>query len=123
MEANKPRDIKERTFAFALDAVRLCKELERKPGVSRVLVKQLVRSGTSIGANIEEGFAGQSEADFLNKYGIALKEARETVYWLRLLIESGECTSAQAVAMNREAQEIGSIIGAIIAKTKGTHKK
>lgn len=119
----RPREIKERTFSFALDTVRLCKLLEGKPGISRTLVKQLVRSGTSIGANREEGYADQSGVDFVNQYGIALKEARETVYRLRLLIESGECDSVQAKSMKREAQEIAAVIGAIIAKTKGTSKK
>jgi len=123
MTADRPREIKERAFAFALDTLKLCKNLESRPGVSRVLIKQLIRSGTSIGANLEEGHAGQSSADFVNKFGIALKEARETAYWLRLMIESGECSSEEALALKREAQEIASIIGAIIAKTKGTNKK
>lgn len=77
---DKPRDIRERTFTFALEIVRLCQKLERDSGVWHVLGKQLLRSGTSIGANAEEAQAGQSRADFISKYAIALKEARETIY-------------------------------------------
>jgi four helix bundle protein len=60
-------------------------KLDQMPGVSRTLANQLMKSGTSIGANVEEGQASQSRADFIAKYAIACKEARETHYWLRLL--------------------------------------
>ena len=63
----------------------LCQTLDQTPGVSRTLANQLLRSGTSIGANVEEGQGGQSRADFISKYSIACKEARETHYWLKLL--------------------------------------
>jgi len=66
-------DLPERTFKFAVQIVKLCKVLDEKPGVSRMLVNQLVRSGTSIGANVQEGQSSQSEADFLAKYNIACK--------------------------------------------------
>jgi four helix bundle protein len=78
------RDIESRTFDFALAIVTLCQALDAQPGVGRTLSRQLLRSGTSIGANVEEAQAGQSRADFISKNGIALKEARETHYWLRL---------------------------------------
>ena len=73
-------DLSERTFAFATRVVKLCQFLDERPGVSRTLSRQLLRSGTSIGANVEEGQASQSEADFISKYSIACKEARETHY-------------------------------------------
>jgi len=66
--------------------VKLCQTLDERPGVSRTLSNQLLRSGTSVGANLEEYKGGQSRADFLSKVSILLKEARETRYWLRLLI-------------------------------------
>ncbi|NEQ17895.1 MAG: four helix bundle protein [Moorea sp. SIO3E2] len=78
--------ITHRTFDFAVRIVNLCKAMEEKVGVARTLSKQLIRSGTSIGANVEESQAAQSTADFVHKLEIALKEARETRYWLRLLI-------------------------------------
>ena len=78
-------DLCERTFAFSVRVYKLCKELNAKSINETVICRQLIKSGTSIGANIEEGRAGQSRADFVSKYNIALKEARETFYWLRLL--------------------------------------
>jgi four helix bundle protein len=113
-----PRDIKERTFSFALDIVRLAQRLDEHSGVSRVLARQLLRSGTSIGANVEEAQAGQSRADFSSKYAIALKEARETVYRLRLLKECELSRDNECDALLREASELARIIGAIIVKSK-----
>ena len=81
-------DIVKRTFAFALCIVRFCKHLAQKPGCERILCLQPLKCGTSIGANVEEAQAGQSKADFISKIAIALKEARETRYWLRLIAES-----------------------------------
>ena len=73
------RDICERTFRFALRIMKLCQQLEERRGVARTLGWQLLRSGTSIGANVEEAQAGQSKLDFISKNAIALKEARETL--------------------------------------------
>jgi four helix bundle protein len=80
--------ITERSFLFAVRIVRFCRFLERHDNVSRTLAGQLLRSGTSIGANVEEVQAGQSKSDFIAKMSIARKEARETNYWLRLLVAS-----------------------------------
>ena len=118
MEAKRPRDIKERTFRFALEILRLCKELDERPGVGRTLGKQLLRSGTSIGANAEEAQAGQSKADFISKYAIALKETRETIYWLRLLKESRSLKDGTVDTLLQEADELSRIIGSIIVTAK-----
>ena len=80
------QDIAERTFQFSIRIVKLCKFLREKKGTAYDLSKQLIRSGTSIGANIEESQSAESKADFIHKMNIALKEARETHYWLRLLV-------------------------------------
>jgi four helix bundle protein len=118
-QREKPRDIKERTFSFAADVVRLCQRLEKKSSdVYRTLGRQLLRSGTSIGANVEEAQAGQSRADFVSKYSIALKEARETIYWLRLLRESSEIPDRDYESLLREADEIARILGSIIVSSK-----
>ena len=79
--------LKDKSKAFALRAIRLYKYLceEKK---EYVLSKQMLRSGTSIGANIAEAFYGQSVADFMSKHSIAQKETSETMYWLELLHES-----------------------------------
>lgn len=73
---------------FALDIIKICKEIKSSKRES-VLTNQLVRSGTSIGANIREAFYAHSKADFIAKLQIALKECSESEYWIELLIESG----------------------------------
>ena len=77
-----------KSMAFALEIIRVCNEIKRSQKES-VLTNQLVRSGTSIGANIREAFYAHSKADFIAKLQIALKECSESEYWLELLIESG----------------------------------
>ncbi len=113
-----PRDIKVRTFDFAVRIVRLCQHLDDTPGVGRTLGKQLLRAGTSVGANVEEAQAGQSKADFISKYAIALKEARETHYWLRLLVAGDLVAEARIGDLLNEANEIMRVIGAIIVSAK-----
>jgi four helix bundle protein len=113
-----PRDIKERTFEFAVEIVRVAQHLDSRPGTTRILGRQLLRSGTSIGANVEEAQAGQSRADFISKYNIALKEARETIYWLRLLKTTAICTDVRVDALREEVEQIARIIGSIIVSTK-----
>lgn len=108
----------ERTFSYALEIVRLCKRCQRRDNAARTVARQCLRSGTSVGANVEEAQAGQSRADFLSKYAIALKEARETRYWLRLLIESGDCPGEIGSALVQEADELQRILAAIIVKAK-----
>ena len=78
------KDIKERTFQFGLRIITLSEHLpSTKAGA--VLAKQILRSGTSVGANVEEAVAAYSKDDYAYRMGIALKEARETHYWLRLI--------------------------------------
>ena len=114
----KPRDIKERTFAFALEIVNHAKLLDFKKEPLRTLGRQLLRSGTSIGANVEEAQAGQSRADFISKYAIALKETRETLYWLKLLKEADLLPNKDWDFLIQEADEIARILGAIIVNAK-----
>ena len=78
----------DKSEAFALEIIKICNEVKRSKRES-VLTNQLIRSGTSIGANIREAFYGHSRADFVAKLQIALKECAESEYWLELLIESG----------------------------------
>jgi four helix bundle protein len=82
-----------------LDIVLLCRSLDLKARSLRILAQQLLRSGTSTGANVQEAQAGQSRADFISKYNIALKEARETLYWLRLVDASGELSNGSCQAL------------------------
>ncbi len=112
------RDLPERTFKFAARIVRLCQALDERPGVARTLGRQLLRSGTSIGANVEEGQGGQSRADFVSKYSIAAKEARETHYWLRLLASTEILPETQLQDLLDECNQLIAILTTIIKNTK-----
>jgi four helix bundle protein len=114
----EPQEIGERAFAFAVRIVTLCQTLDEQPGVSRTLSNQLLRAGTSIGANLEESKGGQSHADFLSKNSIALKEARETHYWLRLLTATGIIPEQQLESLLDEARQITAILTTIVKKLK-----
>lgn len=114
-------DIRERTFAFAVRIVKLCKYLEKKSDVSKSLINQLLDAGTSVGANLEESVAGQSKADFIHKNSISLKEARESNFWLRLILATSDFDEniAQGIKkLEEESLEIARIMGRIIIKTK-----
>jgi len=117
----KIKDIRERAFAFAVRVVKLCRFLEKNSDVSKSLVRQLIRSGTSIGANLEEAQSGQSKPDFTCKNAIALKEARETNYWLRLISETTkfeENVEKGITNLINESEEIKKIIASIIVSAK-----
>ena len=111
-------DLPERSFEFAKRIVLLCRALDEKTGVSRTLANQLLRSGTSVGANIEEGQTSQSEADFVSKYSIACKEARETHYWLRLLTATEIIPENKLAELTDECNQIVAILMTIIKKIK-----
>ncbi len=113
-------DLPERTFAFAVRIVKLCETLDGKPGVSRTLSRQLLRAGTSIGANVEEGQASQSRSDFTAKYSIACKEARETHYWLRLLAATDLLPPARLQPITDECNELIAILTTIVKKSRKT---
>lgn len=115
-------DIPDRTFEFAKRVLKLCQVLDEKPGISRTLANQLLRSGTSIGANVEEGQASQSEADFISKYSIACKEARETHYWLRLLAASELIKHERLTELETECNELIAILTSIIKKMRSKHQ-
>ncbi|MDZ8240178.1 MAG: four helix bundle protein [Nostoc sp. ChiQUE01a] len=114
------KDIYDRTFTFSVRIVKLCQYLDDKPGVPRTLAQQLLRSGTSIGANVEEAQAAQSKADFISKLTIALKESRETRYWLSLLVASDIVPQERISQLQTETEELRKILGVIIISTKGS---
>ena len=91
--------------SFALQIIRLCNEVRQKKS-ERVLTLQLLRSGTSIGANIREAFYAHSRADFIAKLQIALKECSESEYWLELLQESGYCYCPEVISQCIELKKI-----------------
>jgi len=110
-----PNIIREKSYAFSLKIISLYRELAEKKEF--IVSKQLLRSGTSIGANIEEALAGQSRKDFHAKLTIAFKEAKETNYWLRLLRDSGLAGSNLSSHL-QDSDELIRILNAITRKTK-----
>lgn len=106
-----------KAYAFALEIVKVYKLLsnERK---EYVLSKQLLRSGTSIGANINEAISGQSKRDFVYKLNISLKEARETNYWLNLLKDGEYINIKEFETLSSKCDEIIKILSSIIITTK-----
>ncbi len=97
--------IEQKSFDFAVRIVNLYKYLS-KSKKENILSKQLLRSGTSIGANVSEAEKGQTKPDFYAKMNIALKEANETFYWLQLLYKTGYLTESQFESLERDIQEL-----------------
>ena len=116
------KDIHERVFEFACRIVRLHDWFCRHRRASRTIVNQLLDSGTGIGSNLEEARAGQSRADFIAKARVALKEARESHYWLRLLERSGSVSLNRIRPLVDEANEIVAILTTIIKKASPPRK-
>ena len=113
--------IQQKSFEFAIRIINVYKYLQSEKK-EFVLSKQLLRSGTSIGANVEENIGGQSERDFLAKIAIAYKEARESMYWLKLLQATEYLTNEQATSLCLDADEICRILGKIKLNLKSKIK-
>ena len=111
----------EKSFHFAIRIVKLCKHLTDTKK-EYTLSKQLLKSGTSIGADIAEAREAQSTADFVSKLSIALKESRETEYWLRLLYATAYLTEAEYSSIFDDCQEIGKMLTATIKASKERSK-
>lgn len=110
--------VEEKSFAFAIRIVNLYKHLTDTKK-EFVLSKQLLRCGTSIGANVAESQEAQSVADFVSKLSVSLKEARETEYWIRLMKETGFLTDAEFSSIVADCKELEKMLTAIIKTTKG----
>lgn len=108
----KKNAIKEKSYSFALKIIQLSQKLNSLKQF--VLSKQILKSGTSIGANVEEGIGGQSQKDFRAKFFIAYKEARETHYWLRLLQDSNLVKNEEVESLLQNCHELKSILGSIL---------
>ena len=113
--------IKTKSYNFALKIVKIYKTMQSDK--EYILSKQLIRSATSIGANVEEGIQGKSKADFIHKFSIAQKEAFETHYWLRLLKDSDYLPPEIADDLLLNYDEIQRIITAILIKSKSNLQK
>ena len=110
-------DLPERTYKFAVEIVKIVQELPRSR-VSYILGDQLLRAGTSIGANVEEAFAGLTKKDFIHSVNISRKEARETKYWLRLIIDAGLLNGEKTKPILQENEELIKILTAIVKKAQ-----
>ncbi len=116
-ERKKPEDLKSRTKRFALQIIRLYSDLPKNT-VAQVLGKQLLRSGTSVGAQYREGTRARSDAEFISKVEGALQELEESVYWMELLVESRILTQKSVENLVKEADELAAILVASVKTVK-----
>lgn len=112
----EPRDIKERAFEFAVRVLKLTEYLSRNP-INNTLVNQIIRSATSIGANIEEALGAHTKSDFAHCMNISKKEARETLYWLKMIREFNIGIAKRLGLLLMENEEIVKILTSIVKKT------
>ena len=117
----KPRDIGERTKAFALRIIQLYSALP-KTTEAQIIGKQVLRSGTSVGAHVREGKRSRSDAELISKIEGGLQELEETVYWLELLVDSGMVKGERMAELLKEADELIAILVAS-SRTVKTRKK
>ncbi len=117
MNMQKEKDLRDRTKRFALQIIRLFAALP-KTVEAQVIGKQILRSGTSVGANYREAYRGRSRAEFIAKTGDSLRELEETAYWLELLAEGGVVQAVQLADLQNECNELIAIFVTIIKRTK-----
>jgi len=110
-------DLRKRTKRFALRVIKLYETLPRS-GSAQVLGHQLLRSGTSVGANFREAHRARSDAEFVSKVGDSLKELEETTYWLELLVDSGLVTQKKLGLLLDETSQLTAILTTIAKKVR-----
>lgn len=117
MPKQRNYDLEERTAVFAEDVIKFCKKIPRN-SITLPIINQLVKSGTSVGANYCEADDAESKMDFKHKIGICKKESRETKYWLRVIITAVSELEKEALVLQQEAKELNLIFNAINNKIK-----
>jgi four helix bundle protein len=117
------RDLDARIFKFACRIVDLYEQLHVRNGAARELGRQLLRSGTSVGANYAEAAAGQTKADFIARLAIARRESRESLFWLRLIEAKGYLKDPGLAEDVSEAQQLTAILRAIIIKARSSPRR
>jgi len=117
MNIEKPNIIRDKSFQFALKIIELSQSLKEERNYE--IANQIIRSGTSIGANVEEAQAAQSKKDFISKLSISSKEARETKYWLRLIKESKISNNKLDVLIN-DCDDLINILTTIVKTSAET---
>lgn len=118
-EDRKPEDIRKRAFRFAVEVINLCRTLP-KDEANRVLVYQVIRSATSIGANLEEATGAHTKAEFTNSTNIARRESRETYYWLQMIYEVND--ESVKKKMNNILQESNEIVSILVVSVKNLQR-
>jgi len=120
---SKPKtDLRQRAYCYAVDMIRFIDGLEQKDFSIQVISKQLLRSATSIGANIIEAQAGSSKRDFTNFFAYSLKSSNESKFWLGLLKDTGKASGEKLNYMLQETSEIANILGSSILTLKGKRR-
>jgi four helix bundle protein len=117
-----PSELKERTKEFALRVIRMYSLLPKNDTVAQVLGKQVLRSGTSVGANYREASRSRSKAEFISKIGDCLKEIEESEYWLELLVDSGCVPAPKLAPLRDENRQLIAIFTTIDKKAKTNAK-
>lgn len=113
-------DLRTRTKNYALRIIRLYTALP-KSDVARVLGKQLLRSGTSIGANYREGYRARSKAEYIAKLGLCLQELEESAYWLELMAEAEIIPATRLESLQDETNQLIAILTTLVKKSKQSH--
>ncbi len=124
MQSNNAKakpELKQRAYIYALDIIQFIDTLDKKDFTVQILAKQLLRSATSIGANIIEAQAGSSKKDFTNFFSYALKSANESKFWLGLLRDSQKANKETVNNLLQETSELSNILGSSILTLKGKH--
>jgi four helix bundle protein len=116
--SDNPQNLKPRTKAFALRVIRMYSRLPRNNTVAQVLGKQVLRSGTSVGANYREASRGRSKSEFISKIGDCLKEIEETEYWLELLVDSSSVAASKMADLLDETRQLNAILTTISKRSK-----
>src|SRR3989344_3459066 len=114
---DKPQDIHERIYKFVIRVINLVKQLPKIPE-NIVLINQITRSATSMGANDQEADGTDSRKDFIAKYALARKEGKETHYWLRVIADTNPTLKSRMESLIQESKEIVKIVSTIILNTK-----
>lgn len=116
---DKEFDLKKRSYSWSLGIIELCESLPPR-GIGRVITDQLLRSATSVVANITEGKSGLSKKDFVKCYGISLKECNESHLWLQYVLDKVSIRRDKPKALQDEAEELAKILASIIIKSRKT---
>ncbi|GAB3174569.1 four helix bundle protein [Telluribacter humicola] len=117
-ETPKPNVVLDKSFAFSICIVKVNQYLYKNHKEILPLATQLLKSGTSIGANVEEAVSGYSKKDFSSKMGISLKEAKETRYWIRLLYETGYLDERQHHSLLQDVEELIKLLTSILKTSR-----